>query len=133
VHRIGVPLIRACGAIALPAGVPVWIGQGTLPLSREVVLGRAVLDRTMLHVPDLQAETEEYPEGTKFARRLGHRTILAVPLIRDRDAIGAIIVRRTEVRPSTDRQIELVKTFADQAIIAIENARLLKLLGQIGR
>src|SRR5215813_2951601 len=95
------------------------LGQGTLPLSREVVIGRAILDRTIIQVPDLQAETEEYPEGSEFARRLGHRTVLAVPLIRDREAIGAIFVRRTEVRPFTDRQIELLKTFADQAVIAI--------------
>src|SRR5689334_6604567 len=106
------------------AGAPVWVGQGTLPLSRGVVIGRAVLDRTILQVPDLQAETEEYPEGSEFARRLGHRAILAVPLIRGQEAIGAIFVRRTEARPFTDRQIELLKTFADQAIIAIENTRL---------
>src|SRR5262249_9118998 len=55
------------------------IGQGTLPLSRGVLIGRAVLDRSILQVPDLQAETEEYPEGSEIARRLGHRTILAVP------------------------------------------------------
>src|SRR5262249_54245207 len=75
-----------------PAGVPVWVGQGTLPLSRGVVIGRAVIDRTVLQVPDLQAETEEYPEGSEIARRIGHRTILAVPLIRGRDEIGAIFV-----------------------------------------
>src|SRR5215831_15845896 len=107
-----------------PAGEPVWVGQGILPLSRGVVIGRAVLDRTIIQVPDLQAETEEYPVGSEFARRLGHRTILAMPLIRDRDAIGAIFVRRTEVRPFTDRQIDLLRTFADQAVIAIENTRL---------
>src|SRR5262249_40627622 len=61
-------------------GEPVWIGQGTLPLSRGVVIGRAALDQIIIQVPDLQAETEEYPVGSENARRLGHRTILAVPL-----------------------------------------------------
>src|SRR5262245_49487484 len=99
-------------------------GQGIVPLSRGILNARAVLDRTILQVPDLQAETEEYPEGSEFARRLGHRSILAVPLIRGQEAIGAIFVRRTEVRPFTERQIELVNTFADQAVIAMNNARL---------
>src|SRR5215510_6736702 len=84
-----------------------------LPLTRGTVMGRAVLDRTILHVTDLQAETEEFPEGSEIARRDGHRTILGVPLICDREAIGAIFIRRIEVRP-----------FTDQAVIAIENTRL---------
>jgi two-component system, NtrC family, sensor kinase len=107
---------------AIPATGP--IGQGTLPLRRGVLIGRAVLDRQTLQVADLQAETEEYPEGSQIARRLGHRTILAVALIRTGEAIGAIFIRRTEVRPFTDRQIDMLKTFADQAVIVIENARL---------
>jgi GAF domain-containing protein len=77
-----------------------------------------------MQIADLQAEAEEYPEGREFALRFGRRTILAVPLIRAATAIGVINVRRTEVRPFTDKQIALLKTFADQAVIAIETTRL---------
>jgi hypothetical protein len=70
-----------------------------IPLTHGTVMGRAVLDRTVLHVTDLQVETKEYPEGSEIARRDGHRTILGVPLICAREAIGAIFVRRSEVRP----------------------------------
>src|SRR5206468_2356684 len=73
---------------------------------------------------DLQAETTEYPEGSEFARRLGFRAALAVPLMRADEAIGVITIRRTDARPFTDRQIDLLQTFGDQAVIAIENARL---------
>jgi signal transduction histidine kinase len=100
------------------------IGQGRTPLTRGALTGRAVIERRTIQVADLQTETEEYPEGSEFARRLGYHTIVAVPLIRADEAIGAILIRRAEVRPFTDRQIDLLKTFADQAVIAIENARL---------
>ena len=98
------------------------LGQGP-PLVRGTPPGRAVLERRTIHVADMQAEVNDYPEGSTIARRLGHRTALIVPMLRAGEALGAISVRRTEVRPFTDRQVELLKLFADQAVLAIENVQ----------
>src|SRR5262245_12082593 len=96
-----------------------------LPLSRGSVSGRAILDRRSIHVTDLAAEIEsEYPDGAVLQKAIGHRTILATPLLRDGQAIGAIMMLRLEVAPFSEKQIKLLESFADQAVIAIENARL---------
>src|SRR5262249_29364052 len=85
--------------------------------------GRAIADGTVVHLPDLAAvPVEALP--APVLRAGGVRTQLAVPLPRQGTAIGAISLNRREVRPFTDRQIALVQTFADQAVIALENARL---------
>src|SRR5262249_40180907 len=107
----------------IPTGA---IGPFTLALTREVSLSRAVLDRRTVHVVDLQAETDEYPEGSDRARRFGVRTVLNVPLISAGKTIGVIGIRRTEARLFSDNQVALLETFANQAVIAIENTRLFK-------
>src|SRR5262249_10788727 len=81
------------------------------PLNRDWVTGRAVVEARTIHVPDLP-NSDEYPQGREMARRHGHRATLAAPLLREGTAIGAILVRRPEVRPFTDKQIALVQTFA---------------------
>jgi signal transduction histidine kinase len=100
------------------------IGQHTVPLVRGGIGGRAVIDRRTIHVADFLAEADEYPESRQRALQTGYRTALAVPLVHAGAAIGLIFIRRGEVRPFTERQVELVNTFADQAVIAIENTRL---------
>src|SRR5262249_51014584 len=100
------------------------VGEYTVPLVRGTISGRTVLDQRTVHVADVQVETEDFPEGSKYGRRFGSRTSLSVPLMKQGLAIGSIHLRRTEAQPSTERQVPLPQPFANQAVIAIENARL---------
>ena len=98
--------------------------EAGFPLDGLTVTGRSILERNTVHVSDLAEEAGEFHAGSEQARTGGFHATLATPLLREGRALGAILLRRREARPFTDRQVQLVVTFADQAAIAIENVRL---------
>jgi two-component system, NtrC family, sensor kinase len=107
---------------------PIGINLEAWPISRNWTAGRAFVDRRPVHVRDmLSDEGAEFPDSRELSRHTGSpsiRSILSVPLLRENESIGTILLRRTEVQPFTDKQISLLETFADQAVIAIGNVQM---------
>jgi GAF domain-containing protein len=99
-----------------------YLAQHPTRPGRDSAAGRAALDRRTVHIPDVQAD-HEYTFGAKNVEKV--RTVLAVPILKGEELLGVVVIYHLEVRPFTDKQIALVETFADQAAIAIDNARLL--------
>ena len=116
-------IVAGFGEVGRPVDEP-------FPLDRSTIAGRTVVDMEPIHVPDVQHAGNGFALGRAYGQKFGHRTILGVALIREGRALGAITIRRTEVRPFEQKHIALLSTFADQAAIAIENARLLRELNR---
>ncbi|HSE86258.1 MAG TPA: GAF domain-containing protein, partial [Candidatus Binatia bacterium] len=105
--------------------IPTRVGRGQgHAITRDMPASRAIVDRETIHIHDWAAAENDFPEAKIAGIAMGVRTTLVAPLLREGKAIGSLHIRRRKVRPFTGRQIKLLETFADQAVIAIENARL---------
>ena len=112
-----------------PPALAAFVTRAPHPVGQDNAHGRLLRGEPVVHVADIR-DDEAYRSGDPIRRALvesgrRRRTMLAVPLRKDDAFLGDIVIHRQEVRPFTERQIELVRTFADQAVIAMENARLL--------
>ena len=121
IYQYGGNVLRMAAGYNVSPGLREFEDRNPLRLARDSGAGRAALERRTIHIADVQADPE-YTYGAAWVSP--YRTVLAVPMLRDDELLGAVIVFRHEVRPFTDKQTELLTTFADQAAIAIQNVRL---------
>ena len=122
IFRFDGELLRMVAAYNAPPEFKEWVKQHPIRPGRHSGSARAALERRTIHIPDVRADPE-YTYGAKDAEAI--RTVLGVPILKDDDLLGVMMIYHLEgVRPFTDQQIALVETFADQAVIAIENVRL---------
>jgi len=115
---------RAAFAAGPDCEVTEDLEKPSFPLDDRTSAGRAVLRREVIHVPDVFAEDWFAEEGRKHAERMGWRSVIAAPMLREGKPLGAILVVRAQPAPFSEKEIALLRTFADQAVIAIENVRL---------